>query len=119
MTTLLAALGLGIAVFALSTIGLGRVLGLQPAAVLSYLVALLVYLGVLGGWKALVGWSRGEEPAQAHGWQRYVSFDVDHKVVGVQYIATTLVVFLVGGLMALLMRAEQRWHSKIVTPIGE
>ncbi len=106
MTTLLAALGSGIAVFALGTFGLGRFLGLQPAAVLSYLVALLVYLAVLGGWKALAGWTRGEEPAEEHGWRRYVSFDVDHKVVGVQYIAATLLVFLVGGLMALIMRLE-------------
>ncbi len=38
---------------------------------------------------------------------RYFRFTTDHKVVGVQYLATVLVLFLVGGLAAFLIRLQQ------------
>lgn len=40
------------------------------------------------------------------GWQRYLSFSTDHKVIGIQYLLTTFVFFLIAGLMAMLIRAE-------------
>src|SRR5690606_28062578 len=40
------------------------------------------------------------------GWQRYFTFSTDHKVIGIQYLVTLAVVFLLAGLMAMLMRAE-------------
>ncbi|MCC7365411.1 MAG: cbb3-type cytochrome c oxidase subunit I [Dehalococcoidia bacterium] len=40
------------------------------------------------------------------GWQRFFSFSTDHKVIGIQYLATFVIVFLLAGLMALLIRAE-------------
>ncbi|MCC6381524.1 MAG: cbb3-type cytochrome c oxidase subunit I [Dehalococcoidia bacterium] len=43
---------------------------------------------------------------KAPGWQRYFVFNTDHKVIGIQYLVTFIVVFLLGGLMAMLMRAE-------------
>lgn len=39
-------------------------------------------------------------------WRDYVRFSTDHKVIGVQYIVTTLSFFFIGGLMAMLVRAE-------------
>ena len=39
-------------------------------------------------------------------WRRYFSFNTDHKVIGIQYLLTTFFFFLVGGLMAMLIRAE-------------
>ena len=39
-------------------------------------------------------------------WQQYLSFSTDHKTIGVQYLLTTFFFFLVGGLMAMLIRAE-------------
>ncbi|MGP1375233.1 MAG: cytochrome c oxidase subunit I [Almyronema sp.] len=39
-------------------------------------------------------------------WRRYFSFNTDHKVIGLQYLVTTFLFFLVGGLMAMLIRAE-------------
>ncbi len=38
---------------------------------------------------------------------RYFRFTTDHKVVGVQYLVTVLVLFLVGGLAAFLIRLQQ------------
>jgi cytochrome c oxidase subunit 1 len=37
--------------------------------------------------------------------RRYI-FSTDHKVIGIQYICTTFVFFIVGGLLAMVMRAE-------------
>ncbi len=46
-------------------------------------------------------------PSEAkRGWRRYVSFSTDHKVIGIQYLLTTFVFFLVAGLLAMLIRAE-------------
>jgi cytochrome c oxidase subunit 1 len=39
-------------------------------------------------------------------WRRYFSFSTDHKVIGIQYIFTTFIFFLIGGLLAMLIRAE-------------
>lgn len=40
------------------------------------------------------------------GWRRYLSFSTDHKVIGIQYMLTTFVFFLIAGLLAMLIRAE-------------
>jgi cytochrome c oxidase subunit 1 len=40
------------------------------------------------------------------GWERYFTFNTDHKVIGVQYLVMLLVVFHLAGFMAMLMRAE-------------
>jgi cytochrome c oxidase subunit 1 len=42
----------------------------------------------------------------AHSWKDYFRVNTDHKVIGVQYVATTVFFFLAGGLMAMLVRAE-------------
>ncbi|MCL4287036.1 MAG: cbb3-type cytochrome c oxidase subunit I, partial [Thermoleophilia bacterium] len=42
----------------------------------------------------------------ARSWKDYFKFNTDHKVIGIQYIVTTFFFFLVGGLLAMLMRVE-------------
>ena len=42
----------------------------------------------------------------AHSWKDYFKVNTDHKVIGVQYVCTTFVFMFIGGLMAMLMRAE-------------
>ncbi|MFL9458310.1 cbb3-type cytochrome c oxidase subunit I [Tolypothrix bouteillei VB521301_2] len=39
-------------------------------------------------------------------WKRYFSFSTDHKVIGVQYLVTAFIFFLIGGLLAMIVRAE-------------
>ena len=39
-------------------------------------------------------------------WRKYFSFNTDHKVIGIQYLVTTFCFFLIGGLLAMLIRAE-------------
>jgi cytochrome c oxidase subunit 1 len=40
------------------------------------------------------------------GWKRYFHFTVDHKVIGIQYLMTLLLVFVVAGGLAMVMRWE-------------
>ncbi len=73
------------------------------------------YMGALTGWLLGVGvwryWAREwvGQPASHpphHGVRRYFAFCTDHKVIGVQYLVTFLVFFLLAGLMAMLIRIE-------------
>src|ERR1041385_4486704 len=42
----------------------------------------------------------------AHSWRDYFRVNTDHKVIGIQYVVTTIVFFMIGGLLAMLFRAE-------------
>jgi cytochrome c oxidase subunit I len=42
----------------------------------------------------------------AHSWKDYFRPNTDHKVIGIQYVVTSFFFLFVGGLMAMLMRAE-------------
>ncbi len=81
----------------------------EPVIALGYVFALIGWLMGVGLWK---GWTSEwfGRPAIIHdnsgGWRRYFRFCTDHKVIGIQYLVTMLVVFLVGGLLAELMRIE-------------
>lgn len=43
---------------------------------------------------------------EAWKWYHYFTFNIDHKVIGIQYLVTAFIFYLVGGLMAIAMRAE-------------
>ncbi len=52
-----------------------------------------------------------ETTATHHGsaerkWQDYFTFNTDHKVIGIQYLVTAFVFYLIGGLMAAAIRTE-------------
>ena len=40
------------------------------------------------------------------GWRRYFRLNVDHKVIGVQYLIVILAFLFIGGLGAMFIRAE-------------
>ena len=42
----------------------------------------------------------------AHSWKDYFRVNTDHKVIGIQYVVTSFFFMLVGGLLAMLVRAE-------------
>jgi cytochrome c oxidase subunit 1 len=52
--------------------------------------------------------TRAEEHSNhgAYTWKDYFKVNTDHKVIGVQYVVTSFFFLLVGGLIAMLMRAE-------------
>ena len=39
-------------------------------------------------------------------WRTYFSFSTDHKVIGIQYLVTSFMFFLVGGIFAMILRGE-------------
>jgi len=43
---------------------------------------------------------------EAWKWYHYFTFNTDHKVIGIQYLVTAFIFYLIGGLMAMAMRAE-------------
>ncbi len=81
-------------------------LGDQGAVTLGYLIGLIAFLAAVGGWHAFQSWLGAQEEPVVHDWTRFFRFTTDHKVVGVQYLVATFVIFVVAGLMALVMRAE-------------
>jgi cytochrome c oxidase subunit 1 len=73
-------------------------------------LAFLVGIGCFDYW---FYWAAGKptraEDHSGHGaysWRDYFRVNTDHKVIGIQYIVTTMFFFIAGGLMAMLMRAE-------------
>ncbi|MEH2062490.1 MAG: cbb3-type cytochrome c oxidase subunit I [Nostoc sp.] len=50
--------------------------------------------------------SESSQNQQGNTWRQYFSFNTDHKVIGIQYMVMTFIFFLIGGLLAMLIRAE-------------
>jgi cytochrome c oxidase subunit 1 len=53
----------------------------------------------------LVGKEASEE-VEHTGWSRYFRYNLDHKVVGIQYVVGVLLFFFTGGLLAMAIRTE-------------
>ncbi|HEX8857005.1 MAG TPA: cbb3-type cytochrome c oxidase subunit I, partial [Thermoleophilaceae bacterium] len=83
---------------------------ITTVALISTPLAFLIGIGCFDYW---FRWASGAptvpEDHSGHGaytWRDYFRVNTDHKVIGIQYIVTTFFFFIVGGLMAMLMRAE-------------
>ena len=84
-----------------------------PHLIVPAITGPLGFLVGLGAFDYWFRWARGAptipEDHSQHGaksWRDYFKFNTDHKVIGIQYIVTTFFFFLVGGLIAMLIRAE-------------
>jgi cytochrome c oxidase subunit 1 len=73
----------------------------------------LLFLVGIGGFDYWFYWAAGKktraEDHSGHGartWKDYFRINTDHKVIGVQYTVTSFFFLFVGGLIAMLMRAE-------------
>ncbi|MCP4423736.1 MAG: cytochrome c oxidase subunit I [Chloroflexi bacterium] len=85
----------------------------EPAVVVGGLlggVTFLIGVGALDDW---FKWMRGEETPMHHGppadkpaWTRYFCVDYNHKVIGIQYVVTGVLLMLVAGSLALIFRVE-------------
>lgn len=105
------AIGYGLVVGTRSSRGLDENpdLALLVGAIFGTLGFLLA-AGVFNDW---IKWIRGIEVPLRHGppryrpaWTRYFSVDYNHKVIGIQYTVTAVLVLLLGGLLALIFRLE-------------
>ena len=110
---------LGIAFAYALTIGLRALFGDEPlldgeavlaVALLATPLFFLVGLGCFDYW---FYWASGRptrpEDHSGHGatsWKDYFRVNTDHKVIGIQYVVTSFFFLFVGGLLAMLMRAE-------------
>lgn len=52
-------------------------------------------------------------PGAPNNWRRFLSFNTDAKVIGLQYMLTALFFLLVGGLLSMIMRGE------LITPAAD
>ena len=106
---------IGIAIMNLirSAMGLEAELLTEPSLVFGVLlgvIGFLLFAGVLTDW---IKWMLGRETPLHHGpppgkpeWARYLHVDVNHKVIGIQYGITAVLVLLIGGVLAILFRIE-------------
>jgi cytochrome c oxidase subunit 1 len=51
------------------------------------------------------------------GWVRRYFFSLDHKTIGIQFLFAGLVFFLLGGMLAMLMRWQLAWPSDVAHPV--
>lgn len=81
-------------------------------------IAFMLGTGVLNDW---IKWAKGEETPEHHeetgDWTRYFGVSLDHKVIGIQYGVTSVILLCVGGLFALIFRTElARSGMQILSP---
>ena len=85
-----------------------------PVLIVAWTVIVpLAFLIAIGGFDYWFYWISGRptrpEDHSGHGarsWKDYLRINTDHKVIGIQYLVTTFVFFVVSGLLAVFMRAE-------------
>ena len=95
-----------------------------PHVVVPLLTAPLGFLLGFGAFDYWLRWAFGAptrpEDHADHGaasWHDYFNFNTDHKVIGIQYIVTTFFFFFIGGLLAMVIRANlAQPGSQIVDP---
>jgi cytochrome c oxidase subunit 1 len=83
----------------------------EPVAVGGALVGAVFFMagvGVLTDW---FKWAMGDEVHEHHGpdprgWEKYFGVSLDHKVIGVQYGVTSVILMLTAGSFALTFRTE-------------
>jgi cytochrome c oxidase subunit 1 len=125
LSPLFAALALGLVVGIRALAGWDPVLHWPPIIAVAFLTAAPIgYLAGIGCFDYWLYYISGRptrpEDHSGHGarsWQDYFRVNTDHKVIGTQYVVTTIVFFLLGGLMAMIFRAElARPGTQVVDP---
>ena len=88
----------------------GTYLFSEPAWVVGALVGVVAFLFGSGSVTDWMQWVRGIDTPEHHedepGWQKYFGISYDHKVIGIQYSVTALVLIAIGGTFALIFRTE-------------
>jgi cytochrome c oxidase subunit 1 len=113
-TALFALVGIGLVTGIRALAGWDPVWEWPAVATVAFLtmapIGFLVGIGAFDYWLYYIsGRPTRPEDHSGHGaysWKDYFRVNTDHKVIGVQYLVTTLFFFVVGGLLAMLVRAE-------------
>ncbi len=82
----------------------------EPAWVFGALVGVFSFFGGSGVLSDWFKWAKGEETPEhrqdPNGWEKYFNVSLDHKVIGIQYTVTSLLLLVIGGTFALIFRTE-------------
>jgi cytochrome c oxidase subunit I len=80
----------------------------------------------IGAFNAPLRWALGHDQSRedelyaagvGQGWKRYFKFCTDHKVVGTQYLVLVMILFFVGGTLAMMIRTQLITpHSSFLSP---
>ncbi len=85
----------------------------EPVVVVGGMLGTIAFLVGAGSMNDWFKWAGGQETPMHHGppedkptWTRYFGVDYNHRVIGVQYIVTGIVMLLAGGTLAGIFRTE-------------
>ena len=82
----------------------------EPAWVFGAFLGMFGFLGGSGAMSDWFQWARGistpEHRPDPPTWWKYLGVSLDHKVIGVQYTMTSLLLLAIGGIFALIFRTE-------------
>jgi cytochrome c oxidase subunit 1 len=113
MTALFFGIGLGITLLVRWAEGWHPIWDGQVITTVELAAVPFGFLAGLGGFDYWAGYAIGSptrpEDHSGHGaysWRDYFRVNTDHKVIGVQYLVTTIFFFVAAGLLAMIMRAE-------------
>ncbi|TMC67091.1 MAG: hypothetical protein E6J16_00075 [Chloroflexota bacterium] len=106
---------------------LGTLFGLtddqNTGVILGYLLATVAFLAGVGflnyPLERLFGWQviPITDPAENRGIGRFFRLSLDHKVIGIQYMVTILLMLLFGGIGAMLIRTSLRPFGNYLVPL--
>jgi cytochrome c oxidase subunit 1 len=106
-------LATGLVAGARAALGYEPLLATQPYLTTLMVIVPLGFLIGIGGFDYWARYVSGRPTVPddhsghgAHSWRDYFKVNTDHKVIGVQYVVTTVVFFIAAGLLAMFMRAE-------------
>jgi cytochrome c oxidase subunit I len=95
---------------ALGLDALGKFFFTEPAWVVAGLFGVLAFIIGVGGFSDWYKMALGGEVHEDHNsltdWTRYFGYSLDHKVIGIQYTITSLLLLSIAGLFALIFRTE-------------
>src|SRR3954447_9475537 len=85
----------------------------EGATMIALITAPLFFLVGIGAFDYWFYWASGRPTRAedhsshgAHSWKDYFRVNTDHKAIGIQYVVTSFFFMFVGGLLAMLVRAE-------------
>src|SRR3954452_23530573 len=85
----------------------------EPASVAGAIIGGIRFMYGVGSLDDWIKWMRGIPTPLRHGpppgqpsWTRYFGVDYNHKIIGIQYGVTGLLMLIVGGSFALIFRTE-------------
>jgi cytochrome c oxidase subunit 1 len=106
------ALGIALVVVVRLLLGL-EAWAAEPAIVVGGIVGIIAFLIGIGCMNDWLKWANGQETPMHHGpptdrpsWTRYFGVDYSHKVIGIQYIVTGILLLVFGGTLASIFRVE-------------